>query len=142
MPNNVVRLVFDVNCYYAAAAAPMGYMQQWLQIARTGRRFKLYTSPEILAELQTKLEHKLGQPAFESVDFRRYIEAIATVVHPTSRLSVVRDPDDNKILECAVEAKAAAIITFDKDLLDLKEYKGTKIIHPRMLKYWFPTASA
>ena len=51
---------------------------------------------------------------------------------------VVRDPDDNKVLECAFEARADLIITADKDLLALKEFNSIKIIHPSSLKYIFP----
>lgn len=130
-------IVFDVNCYYAAALSPTGYMYRWLDYGLEGA-FTIATSPEILAELQAKLECKLGYSAQQSVDFRLFIEAIARVVHPAVRLQVVRDPDDNKLLECAVQAEATAVLSFDKDLLDLKAYQGIKIIHPRMLQYWFP----
>jgi predicted nucleic acid-binding protein len=41
------------------------------------------------------------------------------------------------ILECAVEANAHLIITFDKDLLSLKTYENIQIAHPRMVQYWF-----
>ncbi len=131
------KIVFDVNCYYAAVLSPTGYMYGWLENAIEGP-FELYTSHEILAELQSKLEQKLDYSLAQNVAVRHFIESLATVVYPTVRLNVVRDPDDNKILERAVEAKATAILTFDKDLLDLKEYQNTKIIHPRLLKYWFP----
>ena len=50
----------------------------------------------------------------------------------------MRDPDDNKILECALEAEAHIVATFDKDLLDLNEYEKIKTVHPSMLRYWFP----
>jgi putative PIN family toxin of toxin-antitoxin system len=36
---------------------------------------------------------------------------------------------DNKYLECAVAAKADYIISGDKDLRELKEYKGIKIVN-------------
>ena len=38
------------------------------------------------------------------------------------------DPDDNRILECAVEAGSDFIITADKDLLRLESYAGIRII--------------
>ena len=67
------------------------------------------------------------------------LEQAIAVIHPQKKLCVVeRDPDDNKILECALEAKADLIITADKDLLALKEFNGIKIIHTSSLKYIFP----
>ncbi|MBI2671412.1 putative toxin-antitoxin system toxin component, PIN family, partial [Candidatus Woesearchaeota archaeon] len=38
--------------------------------------------------------------------------------------------DDNKIIECAIDGNSDCIITKDKHLLKLKEYKGIKIITP------------
>lgn len=66
------------------------------------------------------------------------VRGVVRIVYPSQKITVVRDPDDNKILECAKEAKADAILTFDKDLLVLKEYEGIKIIHPSTMQYLFP----
>jgi len=41
------------------------------------------------------------------------------------------DPDDNKIIECAVAGKADFIITNDNHLLRLKEFEGIKIVTPK-----------
>ncbi len=66
------------------------------------------------------------------------VRHVVTIVTPKIKLSIVRDPDDDKILECAQEAAADLIVSFDKDLLSLKEYEGIKIIHPTKLQYMFP----
>jgi len=42
------------------------------------------------------------------------------VVHPRKKLSLCRDPEDNMLLECCLEAKADFLITGDKDLLDMQ----------------------
>jgi predicted nucleic acid-binding protein len=56
----------------------------------------------------------------------------STIIKPKTRLSIVKeDHDDNKIIECAVTGKADYIITKDKHLLKIKNYKGIKIITPR-----------
>jgi len=39
--------------------------------------------------------------------------------------------DDVKIITCAVAGKADYIVTGDKDLLVLKEYKGIRIVTPK-----------
>lgn len=132
-----IRVVFDTNCYFAAASQPNGHMAGWMDKILSNEPFKLFVSPEILDELQRKLETKLGYGAEQSVAFRLFVQRLATVVYPTVRLDVVRDKDDDKILECAVAAKANLVISLDKDLLTLKEYGGIKMAHPSMLKYWF-----
>ena len=38
------------------------------------------------------------------------------------------EPDDNKILECALCGKADYIVSGDRHLLELEEYKGIKIL--------------
>ena len=40
------------------------------------------------------------------------------------------NPDDNRILECAVEGKADVIVSGDHHLRDLKSYQGIPIVRP------------
>jgi len=122
-----------------AAGMPGGYVDYWLDLAKPPHRgFRLYTSPAILAEVQSKLEKKLKFERSLAVEYIDVINTIATVVNPKITLNeVATDPDDNRILECAVEARADIIITADKDLLKLKKFRETQIFHPSNLKYIF-----
>jgi predicted nucleic acid-binding protein len=45
--------------------------------------------------------------------------------------AVANDPDDNRILECAIEANAQVVISGDHHLLSRKTYKSIRIITPR-----------
>jgi len=45
-----------------------------------------------------------------------------------THIEICRDPDDNKFLECAKDAKAVFIVSGDQDLLTLKEYDRIKIM--------------
>jgi len=134
-----LKVVFDTNIFVMAAGMPGGYIDYWLDMATPpGNKFKLYTSPAILAEAQEKLEGKLQFERPLAVEYINRIKGIATVVNPTQKLDVIQnDPDDNIILECAVEAKADIIVSADKDLLKLKRYEQTQIQHPTNLKYIF-----
>jgi len=61
------------------------------------------------------------------------------LVEPTIKLNVVEDdPDDNKFLEAGITGKADFIISQDKHLLKLKEYKGIRIINPEEAVLVFP----
>jgi predicted nucleic acid-binding protein len=53
---------------------------------------------------------------------------IGTLVEPSGRLSVFRDAPDNRILECAVEGTADAIVTGDKAMLAIGGYEGIRLI--------------
>jgi putative PIN family toxin of toxin-antitoxin system len=133
-----LRIIPDTS-FLLAAVLKDGYARSYL-IGRGSKflSYQLYTSESILLEFQNKLENTFGfdrpQVVRAITDLRRIIK----IVHPSQKVTVVRDPDDNKIIECAIEADADLIVSFDKDLLVIKEYKKIKIIHPRMLKYLFP----
>lgn len=47
------------------------------------------------------------------------------------KITVCRDPKDDMYLELALSGKANAIITGDKDLLDLHPFRGIDIITPK-----------
>ena len=52
------------------------------------------------------------------------------VIAPKLNIKVCRDEKDNKFLECAIASKSDYIISYDKHLLKLKEFKNIKIITP------------
>jgi len=137
MQNPKLRIVPDTG-FYIAAALKDGFARSYL-VGKGSKLFgyELLTSEAILLEVQNKLEDKFGFEREEVVKVIQDIRRVVTVVYPRQKLTVVRDADDNKILECAVEAEAHVVAAFDKDLLDLKEYVGIKMVHPSMLSYWF-----
>lgn len=134
-----LKIVFDTNIYVMAAGMPGGYVDYWLDLAKPpGRQFHLFASPAILAEVQSKLELKLEFERPLVVEYIEAIKEIVTVVNPRMTLNEIpADPDDNRILECALEARADIIVTADKDLLRLKAFKDIQIFHPSNLKYIF-----
>jgi predicted nucleic acid-binding protein len=60
------------------------------------------------------------------------------VVRPSQSVqSICRDPDDDLILACALEARADYLVTGDADLLDVKIFKGIQIVTPRNFELLF-----
>jgi uncharacterized protein len=50
----------------------------------------------------------------------------------TPKIKIVKnDPDDDKFIECAVALKAEIVITGDREVLVVEEYKGIRILTPR-----------
>ncbi len=45
-------------------------------------------------------------------------------------MNVASDPEDNKLIECALTPNAEFIITGDKVLLSIKQFRGIKINTP------------
>jgi putative PIN family toxin of toxin-antitoxin system len=137
MQSPKLKIVADTG-FYIAAALKDGYARTYL-VGKGSKylSYQLYSSESILLEVQDKLENKFGFDRPSVVSAINDIRKVVVIVHPMQEVKAVRDPDDNKILECALEAKAEVVISFDKDLLDMKEYKGIKMIHPSSLKFWF-----
>jgi len=44
---------------------------------------------------------------------------------------VCKDTDDDKYLAAAVEGRAAFVVTGDRDLPQVREYRGVRVIDPR-----------
>ncbi len=61
-----------------------------------------------------------------------------SIVLPSqSEQGVCRDPNDDAILACALEARADYLVTGDVDLLELKIFKGIRIVTPRDFEILF-----
>ena len=105
-------------------------------------KFTLIVSPQILDELIGVI----ARPKFHNVIVRetaeKLIETIktqATLVKPSQRFDVIKeDPADNRFLETSIEAKADFIISGNKHLLSLKNFRNIPIVTPakflKMLK--------
>jgi putative PIN family toxin of toxin-antitoxin system len=127
--------VFDTNVYLAASKRS-SYARVQLQRARPNGPYVLYISPEIIIEIQRKLEVKFGYTVEESANFIEMIMRYAKLVYPKKKVEgILKDADDHIILECALEAKASMIVSANKGLLRLKSFQKITIVHPSMLKY-------
>ena len=126
-----MKVVFDTNVLVSAFVAE-GVCSKLLGRARR-RQFQLITCPFILKELEAVLLKKLSATKAETGQLLRIIaEAISALVQPAQPVSrICRDPDDDHILSCAIAASADYLVTGDADLLDLREFRGTRIVAPR-----------
>ena len=129
-----IRIVLDTNVYIAAVLNPESVIYRIVDDSAVQYLAQYFTSPAILAELQDMLENKLGLPRNQIVRWITQLERAVTVIRPTQVVTILnaRDPRDNKMLECALGAAA------DADLLDLKQFHDTKIIHTSTVKFLFP----
>ncbi len=68
---------------------------------------------------------------FSLTDLERLLIQIkneASFIKVTSDVKICRDPKDNFLLALAKDGKANYLVTGDKDLLDIKTFRNTKII--------------
>lgn len=50
------------------------------------------------------------------------------MIDPFTKVAVSRDPDDDKFISCAVDAKALYVVSGDKDLLEIGRYRFVEIL--------------
>lgn len=100
------------------------------------KELTLVLSEGILEEYYKVLEYKEIKEKIEEKDLEMKqtllkIGMIAEIVEVKYKIDLIKeDPDDNKIIECAISGKVDYIISKDNHLLKYKEYKGIKIITP------------
>ena len=124
----MTKAVIDTNVFLSA----IFWGGKPLEVVRLAFAHKItgVISLEILEELEGKLIKKFYYPKDQTA---KYIELVLTeflLVEPTQKVRVVEDPKDDKIIEAALEANADFIVTGDKDLLRIRQYKGIQIVKP------------
>lgn len=98
------------------------------------KEIRLFISPEMIEELEKVLKREKFCKKLEGKEYTvdkavSKIALIATLIKPTRKINVIKeDPEDNRVLECAVSAKVDVIVSGDSHLLDLKDYSGIDII--------------
>jgi putative PIN family toxin of toxin-antitoxin system len=126
----MTRVVADTNILISALI--FGGLPGSLLALAFLRSFQLVTSPVLLDELDETLRLKFGLSEGDADQARARLEGTALVVRPEMILKVVNDdPDDDRILECALAGEADYIVSGDKHLLKLGSYQGISIVTAR-----------
>jgi putative PIN family toxin of toxin-antitoxin system len=122
-----MRVVFDSNILVAAALFPGGRADAAVTKILDGVD-NLLISRLIIREVLSVLATKFSRDKEELSRVAVVLGEMGEMVEPLHRLSVFRDEPDNRILECAVEGKADAIVTGDKAMLAVRQYEGIRLI--------------
>ena len=125
----MLRVVLDTNVLISAILFG-GKPRQILEKAIRGE-IRLCLSEPILEELKGVLQRSKFDYSPETIQFiLTELMGIADFVNPSETLNVVlEDPEDNRVLECAVEAKANYIISGDFHLLKLSRYLNIEVLN-------------
>lgn len=131
-----MRLVLDTNVWISATIFETGFAGKLLSELE-GKGARVFCSRKILAEYEKiilrEFVEKRKRPLLKwRLPFLlAKIMRLASMVEPSEEVRVSRDPTDDAILECAIAAEANYIVSFDSDLLDLGDYAGIHIVHPK-----------
>jgi uncharacterized protein len=94
---------------------------------------------DLVASLETlaEVEEVLARPKFPGRLPRevrqRFVSRLAPgarIVEPGERVADCRDPRDDKLIEAALAAGAAVIVSDDRDLLTLAPWRGIRVVKP------------
>lgn len=121
-----MRVVLDTNVFISGLLFG-GNPARVLQLAEA-RLFELLTSPPIRREVERVLEEKFKWPASMIALACNPLWQIGRDIHPSVQVTDCPDPDDNRILECALEGRAQFIVSGDHHLLDMKRFAGIPIV--------------
>lgn len=131
----MIRAVLDTNTLVSAVINVTSSVASEIYQNCKEKHFLLIISSSILAEVDNVLRrdrvmksHKRSTQELQEII--REMADVSSVVPGRIKIDLVRDPDDNKIVAAALEGKASYIVSRDKDLLDLREYQGIRIITP------------
>jgi putative PIN family toxin of toxin-antitoxin system len=136
-----VNLVLDTSVLIAAFYRPVHGPSFSREVYDyVSEHFTVHLSAYILEEFRRKSRLKLHLP-------RATIRAMESVIRSRAELTQVRhlkcllpetvhlrDPKDHPILELALNVQATLLLTWDKDLLSLKDVLETRIVSPR--QFW------
>ena len=132
--------MFDTTILVSAFLRRGGLSDELLGLAAQGD-FTLVLAPAIILETWRKLladERIRARYVYSDERAHRYCRGllrIAEVVrNPAPLTGVVRDPEDDMIVACAVAGQADTIVSRDKDLLSLGSYRDIAVITPEVFR--------
>jgi len=125
-----MKAVFDTNILVSAIVFG-GPPRAALELAIEGH-VQLLISEPIIIELKAVLQRPKFNFSFSATQqIIAELLNLAEMIYPTQSFDIItRDPDDNRILECAAAGGSRYIVSGDDDLLTLREFKGISIVAP------------
>lgn len=122
-----MRIVVDTNVLISGVF--FGGIPRQILSAIVGNRITACATTEIINEYdeivceminrkQGKINKDILTPLIQSFE----------IVEPVTHVELSRDPDDDKFLGCAKDAKALYIVSGDKDLLVLEHFENIEIV--------------
>jgi len=129
----VERVVIDSNVWIAALITPTGTAGQMLD-ALLSQDIDILLSEATFAELVSRLDRpkfdRYREPQAWNLFLSELVELALWHEDAGTADGISRDADDDKFLALAVTGQANAIISGDKDLLELVNHAGIPVMTP------------
>ena len=93
----------------------------------------LILSTHVLSELEVVLKQKIILPQNQITSILKFLRTFEIVANHTLPKKIeLRDENDIPVLAAALNSLSDIIVTGDKDLLDVSDKYGIKIVNPRI----------
>ena len=124
-------VVLDTNILISSIFWQKGKSHKIVELA-IEQKINNFVSPDILNELVKVLRIDFKQPEEFVQKQLILVKSYSNTVIPKIKVkAVIENSKDDMVLECALSCKAQYIVTGDKHLLNLKEFKDIKIVTPK-----------
>ncbi len=134
-----MRIVLDTNVLVSAFISKRGHSARILDLALMFEEIQLVLSEPILDEFEDVLsrdevKERFGYSNREIEFLAQSVRKISTIVEARPGFTIVKeDPKDDVVLNTAYEGKADYVVSGDHHLLNLKSFKGIKVISPKQM---------
>lgn len=127
----MLKFTLDTNTLISATIT-RGNEFELLRLAKEGK-IKVIVSLPIIEEFKEVISReKFGFSSRQVKKVTKLLFDVCDLVIPTVHLNVIKDdPDDNKIIECAVSGNVDYIVSGDKHLLNIQRYDSIPMIRTR-----------
>jgi uncharacterized protein len=126
-----IRVIIDTNLLISFL---IGRKLQGIKELLVNFRILLIIAEQNIEELKIVSQRPKFKKYFQPDDLNDLvllIKTIGKIFFIENIPQVCRDPKDNYLLELARKSKAHFLVTGDSDLLEIQNYKGTRIIPVR-----------
>lgn len=130
-----MRVVLDTNVWLSAIFWE-GEASKIIEVCEKNKAGIIITE-DILSEIidvlnkESKFQKFIEDRKQKVEDLVRTILSIANLIETESKLDLIKEhPKDNIILEAALDGKADYIISYDKHILNMIEFREIKILKP------------
>jgi putative PIN family toxin of toxin-antitoxin system len=117
------RAVLDTNLLVSYLLVHRLPIATLIDVHLAAERFTLLTAPALLQELDRVLRYPRLERYYDAATRDRFVALVAALSElvelPDEIPPISRDPDDDRVIACAVIGRADAIVSGDQDLLKL-----------------------
>jgi uncharacterized protein len=132
-----MRVTLDTNVLVSAFISKRGNPADVLDLIATFDEITLVLSSDIIEEFRDVMNRKEVAVRFDYgkrdvTKFEGALRDVAEIVTVKSSFKVVmEDPDDDVVVNTAIDGRADYIVSGDKHLRKLKRFQGVRIVSPK-----------